>query len=169
MQERRRLEKQSSFYPFTEHLRRDPPRDANGVPVDKAKHPIGPEANVWGVSAIIYLIMTLQDGEQLSQLVNDKLNYSDPTKPLPEGELEILSSTDFGHGAASSSSDDYSPQLKRAVIMCTRIQPSKRPSAARMIEPLQGSMATEAQRLRHEFNGDPRVIFEKHSPEPYSR
>lgn len=50
MQERRRLENQSSVYPFTEHLRRDPPRDANGVLVDKAKHQIGPEANVWAVA-----------------------------------------------------------------------------------------------------------------------
>jgi len=158
--ERRRLEKQSSFYPFTEHLPRDPPRDANGVPVDKARHPIGPEANVWGVGAIIYLLMTLQDGEQLSQLVNDKLNYSDPMKTLPEGDFDLLSPNDFGHGAASPTSDDYSPQLKRAVIMCTRIQPSQRPSAASMIAPLQGLMATEATRLRHEFDGDQRVIFE---------
>ena len=140
---------------------RDPPvTDANNVPVDKGKHRLGPEANVWGVGAIIYLLMTLKDSEQLDRMIKKRLDYSDPHKPLPKGTMDLLTYGDFGRGAASPTSDDYSDELKDAVIFCTRITPSTRPKYIEIIGVLRKQAGMEAGRLHQEFDGDEQAILE---------
>lgn len=161
LQEKRKLEMESSFYPFTQYLRRSPMRSQSGLPLNKRSHPVSAESNVWGVGAIIYLLMTLRDGEELSRIVDRKLDYRAPSKPNPPPSWDVLDLNDFGPGPGTNESEDYSPQLKQAVMMCTRIVPSQRPDPGAMIERLKFYMDLEVQRLNHEFNGNQQEIYEQ--------
>lgn len=100
------------------HFQQDvqpPPRD-----LSKDKHRIRPEANIWGLGAVMWSLMTLNEIEDLSGVVDQILQGVGPAVRSFDG-TNILRKPD------PEVKKRYRPELFNLIQQCTRIKPGDRP------------------------------------------
>lgn len=124
----------------------------NWCPPDTSSHMTGPEANVWGVGMIIYLLMTNQDIGDISDQVNWKLGANNPDRDNSDIDKYLFEIEEFPTYLADE--EDYSDLLKNLVRECTRLEPLKRPQARTICAAIHKGITEEYERLQKEFNGD---------------
>lgn len=163
------METRSDFYPFDEEY-----PDAkfkfehrfNGECI-KDMHSITPAANLWGAAYLVYLLMTMDDGDDLWHHLTTILEggfYGQERTWEAGMDSRRLSGGLylFPHVATNLPEGnrfmDYSYQLCDLVLECTRLQPHNRPSLQEVEQEILAGMNRESQRLQHEFGNDGAAI-----------
>lgn len=141
-------------YPFYKRQRVDEQvwKEHGDMPMDTKLHAIGPEANVWGVGIIIYLLMTLRSSTEVDVQVKTKLLKRNPTRDDPDVDQYLFDSSSFETNLPDD--EDYSEELKFLVTECTRIEPLKRPGCSELLLDIYEAMVNENDRLQEEFGDD---------------
>lgn len=167
---------EAQFDPFNPQYGGYPYRsDAKGQTyLNNKQHPVGPEANAWGVGFMAYLLMTLRSeqfvSDDIDDLLNDYFTMQDSWQPGVD-KRRISQGLHLFHDVPThfrqGSPEDYSPELKHLVLTCTKMQPQNRPSLGMLMNYVSQGIKMEQQRLHREFDGNAdlisaatRIIFE---------
>ncbi|KAK5095792.1 hypothetical protein LTS08_007927 [Lithohypha guttulata] len=169
--EKRRVRPALEFYPFT---------GPGAYPIrnnlltrmpylDKRYHPVGPEANLWGAATIVYLLMTLNNIDEVDRILEDEFQDHDRLKRsrMPGRDrrrssagLFMMNEIDTHLPSIARYSADYSDELQELVLQCMRLRPHDRPRLSDVLQATSDGMNKEISRLYHEFDDNAATVQE---------